>query len=142
MSVAAVVAAASADSSIVALALPQLYDRFHTTVVGVSWVLTAYNAVVAVTAVALLLTGVSLRGLRPYLLGVGLFLVASAACAFATDLTFLIVARCAQGLGAALVLASSIGVLRAVTGSPAGRSPTGRSQPGSGSRRARRSAAC
>ena len=57
VSVAAVVAAASADSSIVALALPQLYDRFHTTVVGVSWVLTAYNAVVAVAAVALLLTG-------------------------------------------------------------------------------------
>jgi len=34
VSIAAVVAAASADSSIVALALPQLYDRFHTTVVG------------------------------------------------------------------------------------------------------------
>ena len=59
LSVAAVVAAASADSSIVALALPQLYGRFHTTVVGVSWVLTAYNAVVAVTAVALLALGVS-----------------------------------------------------------------------------------
>jgi MFS family permease len=116
-SVAAVVAAASADSSIVALALPQLYGRFDTTVVGVSWVLTAYNAVVAVTAVALLLLGVSLRGLRPYALGVGLFLAASAACAVATNLTFLITARCAQGLGAALVLASSIGVLRAVTGS-------------------------
>jgi MFS family permease len=117
VSVAAVVAAASADSSIVALALPQLYGRFDTTVVGVSWVLTAYNAVVAVAAVALLLLGVSLRGLRPYALGVGLFLAASAACAVATNLTFLITARCVQGLGAALVLASSIGVLRAVTGS-------------------------
>lgn len=117
VSVGAVVAAASADSSIVALALPQLYDRFHTTVVGVSWVLTAYNAVVAAAAVALLLTGLSLRGRRSYAAGVGLFLVASAACAFATDLTFLIAARCAQGLGAALVLATSIGVLRAATGS-------------------------
>ena len=83
-SVAAVVAAASADSSIVALALPQLYDRFHTTVVGVSWVLTSYNAVVAAAALALLVAGVSLRGLRPYVLGVGLFLASSAACAFAT----------------------------------------------------------
>ena len=62
LSVAAVVAAASADSSIVALALPQLYGRFHTTVVGVSWVLTAYNAVVAVTAVALL----AFRRLAPW----------------------------------------------------------------------------
>ena len=117
-STAAVVAAASADSSIVALALPQLYGRFDTTVVGVSWVLTAYNAVVAATAVVLLLAGVSLRGVRPYALGVGLFLLASVGCAVATDLTFLIVARCVQGLGAALVLATSIGVLRAATGSP------------------------
>ena len=114
-SVAAVVAAASADSSIVALALPQLYGRFDTTVVGVSWVLTAYNAVVAAAALVLLVAGVSLRGVRAYTVGVGLFLLASVGCAVATDLTFLIVARCAQGLGAALVLASSIGVLRGVT---------------------------
>jgi MFS family permease len=117
LSVAAVVAAASADSSIVALALPQLYGRFHTTVVGVSWVLTTYNAVVAATAVALLALGVSLRGRRPYAFGVALFLVASAACAFAGDLTFLIAARCVQGFGAAFVLASSIGVLRTLGGS-------------------------
>jgi MFS family permease len=117
VSIAAVVAAASADSSIVALALPQLYDRFHTTVVGVSWVLTAYNAVVAVAAVGMLITGVLVSGRRAYALGVALFLASSGACAFATDLTFLITARCVQGLGAALVLASSIGVLRAVTGS-------------------------
>lgn len=116
-SVAAVVAAASADSSIVALALPQLYSRFNTTVVGVSWVLTAYNAVVAVAAVVLLLAGISVRGLRSYAIGVGLFLGASAACAVATSLTFLIAARSLQGLGAALVLASSIVLLRAITGS-------------------------
>ena len=117
LSVAAVVAAASADSSIVALALPQLYGRFHTTVVGVSWVLTTYNAVVAATAVTLLAFGVSLRGRRPYAFGVALFLVASAACAFAGGLTFLIAARCVQGFGAAFVLASSIGVLRTLGGS-------------------------
>src|SRR5262249_22342242 len=48
------VAAASADSSVVALALPQLYGEFRTTVVGVSWVLTAYNAAVAGAALAVL----------------------------------------------------------------------------------------
>ena len=117
LSVAAVVAAASADSSIVALALPQLYGRFHTTVVGVSWVLTAYNAVVALTAVALLVGRVSPRGRRSYAFGVVVFLVASAACALATELTFLIAARCVQGLGAAFVLASSISVLRTLSGS-------------------------
>ena len=47
------VAVAFADSSIVVLALPQLYFDFHTTMFGVSWVITAYNLVVAVTAFAL-----------------------------------------------------------------------------------------
>src|SRR6478609_3512360 len=51
----AAVAVAFADSSIVVLALPELYGRFNTTIEGVSWVVTAYNAAVAVTALLLLL---------------------------------------------------------------------------------------
>ena len=38
-------------ASVVALALPDLYAEFDTTIVGVSWVLTSYALVVAVTAV-------------------------------------------------------------------------------------------
>ena len=53
--VAAAVAIAFADSSIVVLALPELYGQFHTTIEGVSWVVTAYNAAVAVTALGLVL---------------------------------------------------------------------------------------
>ena len=53
--VAAIVGIAFADSSIVVLALPQLYGRFHASIEGVSWVLTAYNVAVAVAALALVL---------------------------------------------------------------------------------------
>ena len=57
---AASVAVAFADSSIVVLALPNLYGAFDTTIVGVSWVITSYNLVVAVAAVAFVpLVGVS-----------------------------------------------------------------------------------
>jgi len=104
--VAVVVAAASADSSVVALALPQLYGDFGTTIVGVSWVLTAYNAAVAVTAIALLVARRA-PSVRVYGVGVALFLLASAACAVAGGLTVLIVARCVQGVGAALLLAGA-----------------------------------
>ena len=45
--VAVAVAIAFADSSVVVLALPELYGRFHTTIEGVSWVVTAYNVAVA-----------------------------------------------------------------------------------------------
>src|SRR6187431_1261943 len=53
--VAAAVAIAFADSSIVVLALPQLYGELHTSIEGVAWVVTAYNAAVAVAAFALIL---------------------------------------------------------------------------------------
>ena len=96
-------AAASADSSVVALALPQLYGDFKTTIVGVSWVLTSYNAAVAVTAIAL----VAVRRARSYPVGVAIFLLASAGCAAAPNLAVLITARCVQGVGAALLLAAS-----------------------------------
>src|SRR5215831_18028476 len=87
------VAAASADSSIVALALPQLYGRFHTSIVGVSWVLTAYNVAVAVAALALVLFVHRLRAKVVLAAGLLLFLSASIACAASDSLAFLIGAR-------------------------------------------------
>lgn len=94
----------------VALALPQLYGRFRTGIVGVSWVLTAYNVAVAATAVLLLAAGVTV-GRRGYFGGVAVFGAASVACAVAPSLAVLIAARCAQGAGAALLLAGAIGLL-------------------------------
>jgi hypothetical protein len=44
---AATVGLVLADSSIVTLALPEMLRRFETTVLGVSWVLTAFNIVLA-----------------------------------------------------------------------------------------------
>ena len=110
---AAAVAIAFADSSIVVLALPELYGRFDTTIEGVSWVVTAYNLAVAATALALvfLVHRVSTRTLLG--VGLGVFLAASIACAAAGSLGFLIAARSVQGIGAALLLAGSLTVLGA-----------------------------
>jgi predicted MFS family arabinose efflux permease len=109
--VAAAVAVAFADSSIVVLALPDLYGRFQTTLEGVSWVITAYN--LAVAATALLLVTLVHRFRAAYVLGGGLvvFLAASIACAVADSLSFLIAARSVQGVGAALLLAGALPVL-------------------------------
>ena len=113
------VAIAFADSSIVVLALPQLYGRFDTSITGVSWVLTAYNAAVAAVAIALVVFVHRLRGARVLAAGIAVFLGASIACAAANSLAFLIAARCVQGAGAALLLAGALPVLVALTGSPA-----------------------
>jgi MFS family permease len=111
--VAAAVAIAFADSSIVVLALPELYGRFHTTITGVSWVITAYNLAVAVAALALVLFAHRVDAGK--LLGAGLvvFLAASIGCAASQSLAFLIAARSVQGIGAALLLAGSLPVLGA-----------------------------
>jgi predicted MFS family arabinose efflux permease len=117
--VAAAVAIAFADSSIVVLALPELYGRFDTTIEGVSWVVTAYNLAVAVTALALVLLVQRLDGAAVLAAGLAVFLVSSVACALATSLWFLIAARSVQGVGAALLLAGSLPVLAALSGSSA-----------------------
>jgi MFS family permease len=115
--VAVAVAVAFADSSIVVLALPELYGRFDTTIEGIAWVITSYNLVLAITGLALVLVVHRVRA--HVLLGVGalVFLGASIACALSGTLTALIVARSVQGFGGALLLAGSLPVLGALTGS-------------------------
>lgn len=111
------VGVAFADSSIVVLALPELYGEFDTSIVAVSWVITAYNIVVA--AVALGLVPLS-RWLPPRALaaaGLVVFAGASVLCGVATTFPVLVGGRCAQGLGAALLLAAALPVLGRLTGS-------------------------
>jgi len=118
--VAAAVAVAFADSSIVVLALPDLYGAFDTTIVAVSWVITSYNLVVAVAAVVLvpLVSRLELR--KAARAGLVLFTASSAGCAASWSLPALIAFRCTQGLGAALLLAASLSLLGGLLGSREG----------------------
>jgi MFS family permease len=111
------VAVAFADSSIVVLALPDLYGAFDTSIVGVSWVITSYNLVVAVAAAAIAALSRHLDPRRWAQVGLALFTVASIGCAASWSLPALIVFRCVQGLGAAFLLATSISLLGGLVGS-------------------------
>jgi MFS family permease len=119
LAVVAAVAVAFADSSIVVLALPDLYGAFNTSIVGVSWVITSYNLVVALCAFALLpfLRRVDVGTVSR--LGLMIFFAGSAGCAASWSLPVLIAFRCLQGLGAALLLAGALALLYALTGSAA-----------------------
>ena len=108
------VAVAFADSSIVVLALPELYVDFQTSIPGISWVVTAYNVAVVAASVALLPL---LRRVRPAwlaLAGLLVFLASSVVCAAADSLETLIGGRVAQGIGAALVLGASLPLFMAI----------------------------
>ena len=117
--VAAAVAIAFADSSIVVLALPELYRRFDTSIEGVAWVITSYNLVLAVAALALVLVVHRVRSRVLLAAGSLVFLGASIACALSNSIEFLIAARSVQGLGGALLLAGSLPVLVGLAGSSA-----------------------
>lgn len=119
VAVAIAVAVAFADSSIVVLALPELYARFDTTIEGVAWVITSYNLVLAVCALALVLVVHRVRANVILAAGSLVFLGASIACALSDSLTFLVAARSVQGVGGALLLAGSLPVLGALAGSTA-----------------------
>jgi MFS family permease len=119
VAVAVAVAVAFADSSIVVLALPDLYATFDTSIQGVAWVITSYNVVVAVAALALVLVVHRAKARLLLVAGSIVFLGASITCALAGSIEVLIVARSVQGLGAALLLAGSLPVLGALAGSTA-----------------------
>src|SRR3954454_17829991 len=80
---------AFADASVVALALPDLYGEFDTSIVGVSWVLTTYALAVAVTAVPVALLHRRARPLALVVAGAVVFAVASLVAGFANSLALL-----------------------------------------------------
>jgi hypothetical protein len=111
------VAVAFADSSIVVLALPAVYRAFDTSIVGVSWVITAYNLVVAVVAFALVPIVGRVDVGRVNRGGLLLFFAGSVGSAVSWNLAALIAFRCLQGAGAAMLLAGALALLAALTGS-------------------------
>ena len=130
-----------ADSSIVTLALPDVLRAFDATVFGVSWVLTAFNIVLAV---AILPASRLARRMAPQVWAAGLVMFAGASlvCAVAPSIGVLIAARCVQALGGAAVVAAAIELLAGTRGSHRERRPCGERRESWGSRSVPPPAAC
>jgi EmrB/QacA subfamily drug resistance transporter len=101
------------DSTVVNVALPALQTSLHATVVGVQWVVESYGLFLG----ALILVGGSLGDLfgrrLMFLVGVGIFAVASIACGFASNIQQLVIARSVQGIGAAFLVPGSLSIISA-----------------------------
>jgi EmrB/QacA subfamily drug resistance transporter len=107
---------ASLDLFIVNVALPQMGRDFHLRGVGLadlSWVLNAYAIVYAAFLVLFGRLAERFRRERAFLLGVAIFVAASAACGAAPSLGMLIVFRVLQAAGAALLTPTSLGLILA-----------------------------
>src|SRR6516162_9320139 len=106
-----VVALAFADASIVVLALPEIVTRLHTSISHVTWVITAYNLALIVTAAAVIPFASRLDATRALIAGLALFGLASIGCGVADSMTALVPLRCLQGVGGGLLLCASLPML-------------------------------
>ncbi|MFL5830153.1 MAG: DHA2 family efflux MFS transporter permease subunit [Solirubrobacteraceae bacterium] len=101
------------DVTVVATALGTMRQQLHASIEQLEWTVNAYGlsfAVLLMTASAL---GDRFGRRNLYAAGMGLFVVASAACALAPDVGWLIAARAVQGAGAAVVAPMSLSLLSA-----------------------------
>jgi EmrB/QacA subfamily drug resistance transporter len=101
------------DGTVVNVAIPTLQATFHASVVDVQWVVESYGIFLS----ALMLVGGALGDLlgrrRMFLIGVGVFASASIACGLASSIHQLIIARCVQGVGAAMLIPGSLAIISA-----------------------------
>ena len=106
-----------ADSSIVVLALPDIYRQLDTSVAGVTWVLVSFNLVMALAAVPAALLARRIGPGRAAAVGLAVFAGAGLACGLANELSTLIAARCVQALGGAAAVTAVLELLPATVGS-------------------------
>jgi len=101
------------DGTVVNVALPVLQAELNASSAGVQWVVEGYALFLA----ALILVGGSLGDnfgrRRMFVSGVAVFAAASAYCGLAPDVGNLVVARCIQGVGGALLVPNSLAIINA-----------------------------
>ncbi|RFS83185.1 DHA2 family efflux MFS transporter permease subunit [Actinomadura spongiicola] len=99
------------DATVVTTALTRIRLDLSATLEQLEWTVNAYN----LTFAALLMTGAALGDRfgrrRMFAGGLGLFTAASAACALAPGIGWLIAARAVQGAGAALIMPLAMALL-------------------------------
>ena len=106
-----------ADSSVVVLALPEIYRELDVSVSEVTWVLIAFNVVLAAAALPAAMAARRLGPARVTCAGLVVFCLASLGCGLAGGIEVLIASRCAQAVGGAAAVCGALELLPSVTGS-------------------------
>lgn len=102
----------SLDTSIANAGLPTLMQAFNASFQEVQWIVLAYLLSITSLIVGVGRLGDIIGRRRLLLVGIGLFTVASLLCGVAPTLWMLITARAAQGLGAAIMMALTVALVR------------------------------
>jgi EmrB/QacA subfamily drug resistance transporter len=99
------------DTTIVVLALPEIQRSLHVTLDNVTWVIISFLLVITLLSTQVGRLGDMFGRVRMYQAGFAVFVVGSALCALSWNELSIIVFRCVQGVGGALVMANGGAVL-------------------------------
>jgi EmrB/QacA subfamily drug resistance transporter len=99
------------DALVVITALPRMQADLHVGLSSLQWTVNAYGIAFAAGIITAAALGDRFGRRVVFIGGLGLFTVASAACALAPNTAELVAARTVQGLGAAAVLPLSLTIL-------------------------------
>ena len=102
---------ATLDNLVMTTALPVLHTQLHASVEELQWFVNAYTLVFASLILFAVALGDRFGRRTVFVAGIAIFTLASAAAAFATDPTQLIIARAVQGLGGAGIMPLSLSLL-------------------------------
>lgn len=101
------------DVTVVYVALPSVAGDLDASFTDLQWVVDAYALAVAAALLAFGSLADRAGRLRVFLLGLAVFAVASGACAIAWSPLALVLARAAQGVGAAAMFSTSLALIAA-----------------------------
>ena len=102
------------DGTIVNLALPDITRELNASAAQSIWIINAYQIATLALLLPLATLGDIVGYRRVYLIGMAVFVIASAACALASSLTALALARVLQGLGAAGIMSVNTALVRLI----------------------------
>jgi len=91
------------DVYIVNLAVPIMVESLHTSFATIQWVVLSYLLAIAIFVLSAARLGDMFNKKRLYIIGLIVFTVSSLLCGLAPTVSFLIVFRCFQGIGAAFI---------------------------------------
>ena len=104
------------DSTALNVVLPSLQKDLNATGTDLFWLLNSYLLMLA----ALILPGGSLGDKlgrkKIFMIGIAVFMLASAACGFAPSVDYIIIFRTLQGIGGALMIPGSLSIINSTFG--------------------------
>src|SRR4051794_9878536 len=99
------------DITVVNVALPDIQKELNTDLTGLQWVVDAYTLLLSAFTLTMGTLADRFGRRRLFVMGVGLFTLASLLCGLATSATFLHLARGLQGIGGAAMFATSLALI-------------------------------